>query len=622
MSESGITPLAQRLAEENNVDWRTLTGSGDGGRIVERDVLEYLAKVMAGEEAVNPTPEPMPDGMAAWPEADGWAGERVEQVADNDWSEPAPDAAEDGLDWPAGDDATDFGTPVAFDAEQAELRASGEWPAAESAGDFDSKFGTAAGFLDGDEDEAGDEFGLSEDIFLFDDEVAEPEVVTETELTGADPVLPDLTERTDPLDQRGFDLLADPPADDDAELFLSVDDAMVDDAAEPAHFLDDDEQDLLADIDLLEVEPEEPAADSEEGSPAEQEFGRSEAAAAGQPDDLLGDEEFEAADLTDLASLDGELDDLELAGAEDSLQEFEAGFSMESLEERAPEFPVDGLDEPDAGTYAFEQGDDHFEQEQEVGGPDRGGDAFDIDFSGAAAERPADAWQDGVELAGELQTQSDRDEADALARRIEAAFESVADARPEFEEFGADLDGAAGAGLPLADFGKLLRRQLDVSELQRAQDLVGSEISGGESVSASAFLLRAASRASADSTFAAAAPAVALIQDERIELVSDSGGGFRALAQKLGEVVAGELPGDVGLGAIGLAVADMSSLEVDEAVLDLGVPVLSLGRILRDEESGVLRSTLTLSGRFDLQEGARFLQAVSELLSSPLRLLL
>ena len=77
MSEPGITPLAQRLAEENNVDWRSLAGSGDDGTIVERDVLEYLARVMAGE-ALDPTPEPLPEGMDAWPEADGWTGQQLQ----------------------------------------------------------------------------------------------------------------------------------------------------------------------------------------------------------------------------------------------------------------------------------------------------------------------------------------------------------------------------------------------------------------------------------------------------------------------------------------------------------------------------------------------------------------
>ena len=45
-----ITPLARRLAEENNLDWQTLEGSGDGGRIMERDVLQKLADIMSRPE--------------------------------------------------------------------------------------------------------------------------------------------------------------------------------------------------------------------------------------------------------------------------------------------------------------------------------------------------------------------------------------------------------------------------------------------------------------------------------------------------------------------------------------------------------------------------------------------
>lgn len=68
--EPNIAPLAKRLAEENNVNWRGLSGTGSDGRIIERDVLEYLAKVMAGDEDINPTSEPVPEGMEAWPEED------------------------------------------------------------------------------------------------------------------------------------------------------------------------------------------------------------------------------------------------------------------------------------------------------------------------------------------------------------------------------------------------------------------------------------------------------------------------------------------------------------------------------------------------------------------------
>lgn len=82
MHEPDIAPLARRLAEENNVDWRRLSGTGEGGRVVERDVLGYLARVMAGDEAVDPTPEPVPDGMAAWPEGDVAAYRKGADVED------------------------------------------------------------------------------------------------------------------------------------------------------------------------------------------------------------------------------------------------------------------------------------------------------------------------------------------------------------------------------------------------------------------------------------------------------------------------------------------------------------------------------------------------------------
>ncbi len=68
MSNPSIIPSAQRLAEANNVNWRTLQGSGDGGSVVERDVLAHLARVMMGEAETDPTPEPLPEGMRAWPE--------------------------------------------------------------------------------------------------------------------------------------------------------------------------------------------------------------------------------------------------------------------------------------------------------------------------------------------------------------------------------------------------------------------------------------------------------------------------------------------------------------------------------------------------------------------------
>lgn len=52
--------MARRLAEENGIDWRRLQGTGPDGTIVERDVLAFLAKVMAGEVDLPPMPEEAP----------------------------------------------------------------------------------------------------------------------------------------------------------------------------------------------------------------------------------------------------------------------------------------------------------------------------------------------------------------------------------------------------------------------------------------------------------------------------------------------------------------------------------------------------------------------------------
>lgn len=60
MEEPKITPLARRLAEENGIDWRKLQGTGPDGTIVERDILAFLAKVMAGEVDLPSAPESPP----------------------------------------------------------------------------------------------------------------------------------------------------------------------------------------------------------------------------------------------------------------------------------------------------------------------------------------------------------------------------------------------------------------------------------------------------------------------------------------------------------------------------------------------------------------------------------
>lgn len=39
-----IAPLAKRIAEENQLEWQGIKGSGQHGLIVEKDVLMVLAK--------------------------------------------------------------------------------------------------------------------------------------------------------------------------------------------------------------------------------------------------------------------------------------------------------------------------------------------------------------------------------------------------------------------------------------------------------------------------------------------------------------------------------------------------------------------------------------------------
>lgn len=82
MAQEQITPLAQQLAEENGLDWRKIAGSGPGGKILEGDVLEYLAYQLTGStpprppepptfdidlEPQPPIAQPAPGVFATWP---------------------------------------------------------------------------------------------------------------------------------------------------------------------------------------------------------------------------------------------------------------------------------------------------------------------------------------------------------------------------------------------------------------------------------------------------------------------------------------------------------------------------------------------------------------------------
>ncbi|MBB6099175.1 hypothetical protein HNR42_002611 [Deinobacterium chartae] len=61
-----IAPLAKRLAEENGIDWRKIQGSGPDGRVIERDILNYLSRIMSGDEELPSDPvDPPPPAWEA-----------------------------------------------------------------------------------------------------------------------------------------------------------------------------------------------------------------------------------------------------------------------------------------------------------------------------------------------------------------------------------------------------------------------------------------------------------------------------------------------------------------------------------------------------------------------------
>lgn len=53
-----VSPVARRMAEEQGIDLRQVSGSGPGGRITKQDVQSHQQKIEAGAPAATPTPSP------------------------------------------------------------------------------------------------------------------------------------------------------------------------------------------------------------------------------------------------------------------------------------------------------------------------------------------------------------------------------------------------------------------------------------------------------------------------------------------------------------------------------------------------------------------------------------
>lgn len=431
MTDNDISPLAKRLAEENNVEWRRLEGSGEGGKIVERDVLEYLARVMSGQEDLDPTPEPTPEGMEEWPEEDIAAYRRGAR-------------------------------------ERAE--------AADTAPPMPASHGDAA-----------EEDDFDEGIFLFEDEDVE-----ESEPMGG-AAEPDV-----------FAVSGSDEIEEDDDLFLDV-----------------------------------PAASRTEAATAETDSG-------------------------------GWLTGESLTGESGEEEPEESSYDIGAMA-----FDLDEPEPPASGGYAVERR-----------------DVRDLDVIGGGDDEAEPSTSP---------TEEAEPEAAGVVTRTPISEPAV----------------AAGE-IPLVRYGHLLRRHVDLTDVENARAALGRELGLDEPISLSILLVRAAGKAMGLHPLGAGDITLATIEGglgfQQISASPDAS--FRSLVGSVDDAdTVSELPGDTSL-----VVVDLSEWGVDEAVLNVGCPVLALGRVVYDDEVGSVRGTLSLSGDVSLDSGGRLLAAVADLLSAPVRL--
>lgn len=600
MSDIDISPLAKRLADENNVDWRTLRGTGDDGRVVERDVLDYLARVMAGDEDLDPTPEPLPAGMESWSDQETFSG------GDSSWGSNAGDggSVSDGADtlWADPEDElldqdVPAETPEAaggdgIDRSDSGIEADTGWYTetggmGNQPGDTESDLAKAEPAFDLDSETGSDsETDIDEDIFVFDDEPTG----RSTQAEGADDAgswaddVAGFGERTGESEGSDF-------AGDD---FFSLD------SEEPSEPRTGDGREFSWDEpEQAEPEPtgfESTGFESRESTPTEP-----------TPTE------------TDFAEPEPDVTPWEEQRAYgDTYGTTEPGTPWEAAAPGGEEAPDEVQDEVQ----------DEVRPAQEVDSDAFGADApWDGAGAGYGASftspsEPADfagPLPEGVSLE-ETETRvadSAAAAADAPqpADRAPAVTLPPAQTQPPATAPVTRMRGFSGSGI-------VLRRDVDLSALRQAQQAVSQELGLAEVMAPASFLLRAAARAGRPwpLTTADAAPSLAMLTDDGVavtHLPRASDMPFRELV-----VACSAAAGDEDAEASALVVADLSVLGIDEAVLDLGRPVLSLGRILPQEAGDRYRGTLALSGPVAPDAGSRFLARVVELLAAPVRLVL
>jgi e3 binding domain len=615
--EPEIAPLAKRLAEENNVNWRALTGSGTNGRILERDVLEYLARVMAGEEDMNPTAEPLPEGLDAWPEDDVKSYYGVDTSSSSESSSYSPDLDDESL-------FVDAAEPVSS------LRGSQET--------------------------------LDEDIFLVDEEDLSVATVATHE-----PLM--------------YDTSLDSLDDDISDVYgaLTLDDIGLDDAGETLdlemdHFADGLEApatvDALEDSSLesLDAFVEQDTVDLNYGDASIEQTGIEETSA-----------EFDAVDTASLFSdeIQPDVEDAFTAIAsessdnsfsDDSFTDIYSPIADTDTENTLSEFS-DESSVSEHLAYTDSAFTDEVSVNQDllasVADDQLFEEAFTQDLPIEASQAPSFEFQETQAFTSSsetpVETQSWQSDA-AISAEHEVATEqwSEAEAEPAYEPeptyepepvqpvfapvatmaAGVALGGLAqGLGfedrsssalehsaqglsahtLPLVTYGILLRRHVDLSTLIQAQHAVAEELGHEEPLAITSFLLRAAAKALHKVPLVQGVVGLASIREQGVGITAipeASSAPFRTILAQSQQVMHGALTHD----QVVLAVADMSGFDIDEAVLNVGVPVLTLGRMMYDNSKGTHHSTLSISGSVSVESGTKFLSAVAELLNSPVRL--
>jgi hypothetical protein len=616
VSEPDISTLARRLAEQNNVDWRVLRGSGADGKVVERDVLDYLARVMAGEEAVNPTPEPVPEGMEAWPDQDiqGFRAGIGEAATLGELRDELGNASRDYAAHGGADDmdVDDFTMP-AHDLVGPDDVTGPAYGAVAAAGRFDTEPGaTALG-----------EGGIDEDIFLFDDDDTSAGSGPDTSgaaLTGnvvsamaADTVqgmddLDDLLVAGDDFGDDGtsgsFDL--EPSSSEDSRFgvvstgYLGVDDhgdSFADELGTGE--LGAGELDVSTGHDFSARNPVD--LETETPSPSSSSWGR----------DIRFDSASSAtSDNTDVPDLWGPPSAAETVDSD--LWTGPTGTAVDAHSDSRFD------DAGEAGSQAAAPS-GFYSEDTDGGEPERlTGDSW------LETETTVDPVGFGTEDAPFFEPEEQQPTTFGESPAADASFHEPDSTTGAGEGIGvglaavgATLLSAGTAPLPLARPGTILRRNIDVSALAAAQLAVGQELGFDEPIGASAFLLRAVVKAAVSTGFSSGAVGLAVLEEgvriKRVDGVAEMS--FTELVRAVANPVADE---DEPV----LVAADLSGLDVDEAVLELSTPVISLGRILYDTQRGAYRSTLTLTGPLRLDTAADLLARVAELLDAPVRLVL